>query len=64
MWVYLKNKEPFAFAGLWDMWRKPDGGKVESFTIITTVNARRIADKRIILLGCRLADLLTRILGN
>jgi putative SOS response-associated peptidase YedK len=21
---------------LWDVWRKPDGGKVESFTIITT----------------------------
>jgi putative SOS response-associated peptidase YedK len=36
-------------AGLWDVRRKPDGGKVESFTIITTVNARRIADKRIIL---------------
>ena len=27
---------PFAFAGLWDVWRKPDGKKVESFTIITT----------------------------
>jgi len=36
MWVYLKTKEPFAFAGLWDVWRKPDGSKVESFTIITT----------------------------
>jgi putative SOS response-associated peptidase YedK len=36
MWVYLKTKEPFAFAGLWDEWRKPDGKKVESFTIITT----------------------------
>ena len=36
MLVYLKNKEPFGLAGLWDMWRKPDGGKVESFTIITT----------------------------
>src|SRR5262245_34886320 len=36
MWVHLKTKEPFAFAGLWDVWRKPDGGKVESFTIITT----------------------------
>jgi len=50
MWVHLKTKEePFAMAGLWGVRRKPDGGKVESFTIITTVNARRIADKRIIL---------------
>jgi len=50
MWVHLKNKEePFVMAGLWDVRRKPDGGEVESFTIITTVNARRIADKRIIL---------------
>jgi len=36
MWIHLKSKEPFAFAGLWDVWRKPDGKRVESFTIITT----------------------------
>jgi putative SOS response-associated peptidase YedK len=36
MWVHLKSKESFAFAGLWDVWRKPDGKRVESFTIITT----------------------------
>ena len=36
MWVHLKTKEPFGFAGLWDVWRKPDGKQVESFTIITT----------------------------
>jgi putative SOS response-associated peptidase YedK len=36
MWVYLKNRQPFALAGLWDVWRKPDGKRVESFTIITT----------------------------
>jgi putative SOS response-associated peptidase YedK len=36
MWVHLKTKEPFVFAGLWDVWRKPDGKRVESFTIITT----------------------------
>lgn len=36
MWVHLKTKEPFALAGLWDVWRKPNGKKVESFTIITT----------------------------
>jgi hypothetical protein len=28
------------------------------------VSARRIADRRMILMGYRLADLLTRILGN
>jgi putative SOS response-associated peptidase YedK len=36
MWFHLKSKEPFAFAGLWDIWRKPDGNKLETFTIITT----------------------------
>jgi putative SOS response-associated peptidase YedK len=36
MWVYLKNRQSFGFAGLWDVWRKPDGKRVESFTIITT----------------------------
>src|SRR5262245_56327650 len=36
MWVHLKTKEPFAIAGLWDVWRKPDGKRLESFTIITT----------------------------
>jgi putative SOS response-associated peptidase YedK len=36
MWVHLKNRQPFALAGLWDVWRKPGGKKVESFTIITT----------------------------
>lgn len=36
MWVHLRTKEAFAFAGLWDVWRKPDGKQVESFTIITT----------------------------
>ncbi|HSE84467.1 MAG TPA: SOS response-associated peptidase [Thermodesulfobacteriota bacterium] len=32
----LKDGEPFAFAGLWDIWQKPDGDKLLSFTIITT----------------------------
>ena len=37
MWVHLKNREPFAFAGLWDFWRNPAGEKeLYSFTIITT----------------------------
>jgi putative SOS response-associated peptidase YedK len=32
----LANGEPFAFAGLWDRWKDPAGGYLESFTIITT----------------------------
>lgn len=35
-YVYLKSGEPFALAGLWDTWKKPDGSLLESFTIITT----------------------------
>lgn len=36
VWVHLKNKEPFGFAGLWDLWRQPEGAELYSFTIITT----------------------------
>jgi len=37
MWIHLKKREPFAFAGLWDCWRDPAGDKeLYSFTIITT----------------------------
>jgi putative SOS response-associated peptidase YedK len=32
----LKNRKPFALAGLWDTWQKPDGEVLQSFTIITT----------------------------
>jgi len=34
--VVLKTREPFAFAGLWDIWKDPGGKEVMSFTIITT----------------------------
>jgi putative SOS response-associated peptidase YedK len=37
VWVHLKNKEPFAFAALWDVWRDPETSQpLYSFTIITT----------------------------
>jgi putative SOS response-associated peptidase YedK len=36
MYITLKNHEPFAFAGLWDDWKRPDGQQVRSCTIITT----------------------------
>jgi putative SOS response-associated peptidase YedK len=32
----LKERKPFAFAGLWDEWRSPDGEIVPTFTIVTT----------------------------
>jgi len=32
----LKNRQPFAFAGLWDEWNNPEGEKLLTFTIITT----------------------------
>ena len=32
----LASGEPFAFAGLWDRWKDPAGGVLESYTIITT----------------------------
>ncbi|MCI0455232.1 MAG: SOS response-associated peptidase [Candidatus Dadabacteria bacterium] len=31
----LRSREPFAFAGLWDSWKAPDGSILLSFTIIT-----------------------------
>jgi len=34
--IFLKSREPFAFAGLWDEWHSPDGGSLRSATIITT----------------------------
>ncbi len=36
MFIQLKSKKPFAFAGLWDSWQSPDGSEVRSCTIITT----------------------------
>jgi putative SOS response-associated peptidase YedK len=37
MWIQLKSREPFAFAGLWDSWLDRDtGSELYTFTIITT----------------------------
>ena len=34
--IFLNDRRPFAFAGLWDEWHSPDGGSLRSATIITT----------------------------
>jgi putative SOS response-associated peptidase YedK len=34
--VHMKDRKPFAFAGLWDEWQSPDGSSIRSCTIITT----------------------------
>lgn len=34
--IRLKTDEPFAFAGLWESWKPPEGELVETCTILTT----------------------------
>ncbi len=34
--IHMKDRQPFAFAGLWDEWNSPDGSLVRSCTIVTT----------------------------
>lgn len=36
MYITLQDNQPFAFAGLWDQWKSPDGQAIQSCTIITT----------------------------
>ena len=36
MWIGLKSRHPFAFAGLWEQWTPAEGQPLETCTIITT----------------------------
>ncbi len=38
MFIRLKTSEPFAFAGLYDVWKPKDGAPILSCTIITTAS--------------------------
>ena len=35
-YIVLKDREPMAFAGLWEKWRSPEGDDLESCSIIVT----------------------------
>ena len=34
--IHMKDRKPFALAGLWDEWHSPDGSQIRSCTIVTT----------------------------
>ncbi len=36
MRVVMRSGEPFAFAGIWSVWKDPDGNRIPSCAIITT----------------------------
>ncbi len=49
----MNGDEPFAFAGLWERWRKPDGADLQTFVIITTEPnelAREVHDRMPVIL--------------
>ena len=60
MWIQLKTREPFAFAGLWDCWIDRETGKtLYSFTIITT-NANALLSR----IHNRMPVIYDRIMGR
>ena len=59
MRVTLKSGEPFAFAGIWEYWRNPDGEIVQSCTIITAAAndlVRPIHDRMPVILPMEVED--------
>lgn len=42
--ILMKNREPFAMAGIWERWISQDGAPIHSFSIITTTPNELMAD--------------------
>ena len=41
--IVMKDRQPFIFAGLWDLWRGgPEAGELYTFTIIITHHANSL----------------------
>lgn len=58
--LLLKTREPFAFAGLWDSWKTPQGEYMRSCTVITCAPnavAARVHDRMPAILESRDAEL-------
>ena len=43
MRIMLASGQPFAFAGIWELWRDPNGALLRSFAIITTTPNELVA---------------------
>jgi putative SOS response-associated peptidase YedK len=59
MRIMLKTREPFAFAGLWDVWKTPAGEQMTSCTVITCAPNALVApihDRMPAILGSREAE--------
>jgi len=44
MWIHLRSRRPFAFAGLWERWRSAGGEWLRTFAIVTSDAAPSVRD--------------------
>lgn len=58
-YFHLADKKPFAFAGLWEFWRSPQGEDLRTCTIVTCAANRLVAsihDRMPVILPLEIAD--------